>query len=75
MPSTNQPTQPEFPERTTEAEKDQQEREHVCKLPDVEEIPHDQERGERIGTAKAISTGGKGDEACEPSRETRPKPP
>ena len=79
MPNANPSGQPEPTGRTTESEKDKQEREHVCNLPDAEDIPPDQERGERIGTAKTIATGGKGDEACEQprqsSREAGPQKP
>lgn len=79
MSGTNQPTRSRDTQRTTDKEREMQELEHACNLPEAEKTPPDAERGERVGTSKAIATGGKGDDACdtpgEGDREERPKSP
>lgn len=70
MSGANQPTRSKNARPTTEEERQKQELEHACRLPDHDQIPPDVERGERIGTAKSIATGGKGDDACD-SRDRR----
>jgi hypothetical protein len=62
--NTSQSTQGSTASRKDDRRTDQLEKEVICKLPD--QIPPDQERGERLDTARTVATGGKND-TCSPS--------
>lgn len=70
MADTTKRHDPDAAGREAHREREEKERELLCKLP--EDTSPDAERGERIETPKVIASGGKDENACElPARKPR----
>lgn len=74
MANTRKPDQSQAAALRAAREREEKERELLCKLPDGTQPA--EERGERIETTKAVASGGRrGADACElPDRASQGKP-